>query len=363
MARLISASRPVSTRSALLVLVGAVLLCVPGCSPREQSQEEQPVPVEVRLPERMDLSVNIEFVGEIRGRKEANLSFEIGGKVARVEVDVGRSVGKGDVLAVLDETKTKAHLLQAEVAFSKAKLDAERTERLHKDGIASDHQLETARLTMEQARASFVSAEETLRDCTLRAPFSGFVASRNIELGEVIVPMAAAAPNFVLLDISSVKVKVGVPESDMGKIEVGQSAALSVSAYPDIQFEGRVSTLSPLVGEYTRTAEAEIVVENPGGTLKPGMTAKVSVRVNTRENALVVPESSVRREVGIATLFVVKDGRARELKVETGIVSSGAVEVLSGLSEQDSVVVKGQFQLKHNSLVRVTDADTAASER
>ncbi|KPJ60703.1 MAG: hypothetical protein AMJ46_05465 [Latescibacteria bacterium DG_63] len=350
-------------RMVLLILVMTVLTFMSGCSSREQSEEERPVLVEVQHPQRQTLTVNSDFIGEIRGSKEANLNFEIGGKVVRIEAEVGGSVNKGDVLAVVDDTKSRANLLQAEVAFSKAKLDAERAERLHKDGIASDHQLESARLAMEQARASLVSAEQALRDCTLRAPFSGFVADKNIELGEVIVPMAMTAPNFVVVDISSVRVKIGVPESEIGSIRQGQEATLSVSAYPGRQFEGQVSTVSPLVGQYTRTAEAEVMVKNQNGSLKPGMTAELSVKVDTRENALVIPEAAVRREVGIATLFVVSEGRAHERKIATGVVGSGLVEVLSGLSEQDSVVVKGQFQLKDNSRIRIVDSTIETEQR
>jgi membrane fusion protein (multidrug efflux system) len=347
-----------SRRTLSLFLISAIFGLMLACSAGEKGEEERPVLVEVQFPSRKDLTVKVGFVGEIRGRKEARLNFEVGGKVARIEADVGRSVQKGDVLAVLDDTNSRANLTQAEAAYSKAKLDAERNQKLHNDGIASDHQLESARLAMEQARAAFVSAEKMLSDCTLRAPFSGFVAERNIELGEVIVPMTMSAANFVLVDISSVKVKIGIPESEIGRISPGQEATLSVAAYPGREFAGKVSTVSPLIGEYTRTAEAEIVVANPDGVLKPGMTAELSVTVDTRTNALVVPESCVRREVGIATLFVVKGERAEELKVETGVVEGGVIEVLSGLGEQDSVVVKGQFQLKDNSPVKIPNSAT-----
>ncbi len=347
----------------LLAAFLGVQLLLPGCSSRDTGEQDKPIPVEVQLPSRKDVAVTLDFVGEVRGKREANLSFEVSGKVALTKAELSESVSKGAVLAELDDTQARANLAQAELAFAKAKMDAERTEKLHKEGIASDHQLETAHLTMEQARAALTSAEEYLQNCRLVAPFAGFVAARNIELGEVITPMAMPAPNFVLVDISSVKVKIGVPESEIGLVKPGQDVTLKVSAYRDKKFAGRVTAVSPLVSELTRTAETEVLVQNPGGSLKPGMTAELSVRLGTRKNTLVVPEKCVRREVGIAQLFVVKEGRAHHVSVKTGVVEGTWIEVLEGLADTDSVIVAGQFGLKENDKVSVVGVHSGGQGR
>lgn len=347
--------------AALLALsaCGGFLLAA-GCSSRDSAEKDRSIPVEVQLPSRRDMTVTLDFVGEIRGNREANLSFEVGGKVASINAELSAFVNKGNVLAELDDTEARANLVQAEVAFVKAQMDAERAEKLHKEGIVSDRELESARLGMEQTKASLTSAREYLKNCRLVAPFSGLVAARSIELGEVITPMAMPAPNFLLVDISSVKVKVGVPETEVGLVKAGQPVKVRVSAYPDREFDGWLKAVSPLVSEITRTAEAEVVMENPGGVLKPGMTAESSVRLGVRSGALVVPERCVRREVGVAQLFVVTNGKARQVRVKTGIVDGTWVEVLEGLGDTDSVVVAGQFGLKENDRVTVVDVQSEA---
>ncbi|MFH0778806.1 MAG: efflux RND transporter periplasmic adaptor subunit [Candidatus Eisenbacteria bacterium] len=339
-----------------LVLFSAAVVLLGSCSRDGSKEERKAVPIEIGFPERKDLMVVLTFVGEIRGQREAGLTFEVGGKVVRIGVGLGDSVEKGDVLAALDDTKAQANLVQAEAGYSKAKLDAERIERLHKDAIASDNQLEGARLAVEQARAAFVSAQEMLKDCSLVSPFSGLVAQRNVEFGEVILAMGGGPPDFIVVDISSVKVKLGIPESEIGRVKVGQKASLSVAAYPEREFEGVVSSVSPLVGSPTKTIEAEVAVKNPDGALKPGMTVDLRLVTGERKGVLAVPERALRREVGIATLFVAKDGKAHEQKITTGVLDGGWVEVLSGLGERDSVVVRGQFQLKENDRVQIITA-------
>ena len=153
--------------------------------------------------------------------------------------------------------------------------------------------------------------------------------------------------------MDQVKAVVNVVEEDLGKINKGQKAKVKVDAYPDKTFSGNISLISPVVNQLTRTASVEITLPNPQHLLKPGMFAQVDISLGKKDDLVLIPAHTILQEGERKRVFVVANGKAVSRNVETGISQNGWVEIKSGLSENDSLIVAGQYLVKTDEPVKV----------
>ncbi|HOX27890.1 MAG TPA: efflux RND transporter periplasmic adaptor subunit, partial [bacterium] len=182
-----------------------------------------------------------------------------------------------------------------------------------------------------------------LRDSNVKAPFSGVVAERYVDLGAYVSP---ANPIVRIEDNSKVEAVINVVEDDFARISKGTLTNVIIDSYPDDLFSGRIIRISPSMNKASRTAAVEILLPNIGGKLKSGMTARVNLILAKKPSALVIPESSLRRDVekDFAYVFIVDKGTVRTRKIVTGIISAGEAEVIVGLKPGD-VVVNSDIQI------------------
>jgi len=335
-----------------LLLTGIALL---GCGPGGQEEDaREEVTVQITRPAPSEIEDVLHFIGELRADKEARLDFNYSGRIAALNYEVGEKVRKGTVMARLQQEEIRAQLEQAEAAQQKAQADLERVERLHAQEIVSDDRLESARVGAKAAQAAYVMAREALKNSAVIAPFSGSVADRNGEVGEYYNAMMGGPSVYRLVKIDTVEAIIGVSESEVPRVSVGQDARLSVETYPDRIFRGTVTRVGLDIDRYSRTMEAEISADNPEGLLKPGMLADIELVVDRRHGVMSIPQKAVIRDMGLEHVYVIEDSLAVKREVVSGATQDSRIEIREGLQADDRVVVEGQFGLKEGDRVIIT---------
>lgn len=328
-------------------------------------------PVKVYKVRMQKISEKLFYTGVIEAWNKINVTPDIGGKIAKIHVEEGDVVQKGQLLAELDTRAVRLQLEQAQAAlavaeanYNDAQKNMERMERLKKEDAASDQQYEKVKLAydaadaqLKQARAAVNLARYNLDVSLMKAPFGGVVASKNAEVGEVINPMMGGfSPTsgvLTLMDFSRVKIEIDVTQQDVVRIHKGQSAELRVTALPDRIFQGRVSIVNITADSMSKKFKVEITVNNPELSLRPNTFGEISLEVSTHENALVIPQKAVLENKYV---FRVKnDNTVERVEISLGLQNSDRIEVINGLKEGDLVVVEGNFGLEDSTQIEIRE--------
>ena len=351
------------SKLAFCVAATALLLFM-GCGSKEQSDNtDKLIPVQVVTPQAMDAEDVLRFIGELRPDREARLEFNLSGRIVKLDYEVGDRVTEGAVMATLGQEEIVAHLEQTKMAYEKASADLKRIERLHREKIVSDDRIEAVRVGEKQAHAAYIVAQWALKNSSVIAPFSGSIAEKNGEVGEYYNAMMGGPPVYRLVKIDTVKAIIGVPEDEVPRIKVGQEARIFLDTYPGEIFTGQVTRTGLTIDRLSRTMEVEITALNDRGLLKPGMLADIELVVDRRQDVLSIPQSGIIRDMGLEHVFVVEEGKAMVREVISGVEQDGRVEIVKGLTDQEKVVVRGQFGLKEGDLVKTTYQDAASESK
>jgi RND family efflux transporter MFP subunit len=328
-------------------------------------------PVKVFKVQRQKISEKLFYTGVIEAWNKINVTPDIGGKIAKIHVEEGDLVQKGQLLAELDTRAVRLQLEQAQAALAvaeanhnDAKKNMDRMERLIKEDAASDQQYEKVKLSYESAEAQLKQAQAALNlaryslDVSLmKAPFSGVVASRNAEVGDVINPMMGGfSPTsgvLTLMDFSRVKIEIDATQQDVVRIKKEQLAQLRVTALPDRVFQGKVSIVNITADPMTKKFRVEVIVDNPDLVLRPNTFGEVILEVSTHDQALVIPPKAILENKYV---FRVKDNKTVErIEVIIGLQNADMVEVMNRLKEGDLVVVEGNFGLEDGMQIEIRE--------
>jgi RND family efflux transporter MFP subunit len=354
-----------------LVLLLSLLICKP--QEQEQAQEESfgRALVTVFKVSKQRISEKLIFTGVIEARQTMNIMPEVGGRIAEIYVEEGERVRKGQLLAELDTRATRLQTKQAEAAvavaqanYNDAAKNKERMERLIKENAVSEQQYEKIKLAFESAEAQLNQAKAALNlamynlDVSImEAPFSGVIASKNAEVGDVINPMMGGfSPTsgvVTLMDFSRVKIEVDVSHQDVIRIEKGQPAIMTVSAHPGRSFPGFVSVVNLTADATTKKFRVVVTAENPDLLLRPNTFGEVSIEVSSHEDALVVPQNAILENKYV---FVVdEDNTVRRQEVNIGLENTDMVEILVGVQFGDRVVVEGSYGLDEGTEIEIKE--------
>jgi RND family efflux transporter MFP subunit len=363
-------------RAPLLLAVAPLLLA--GCTgggAAETASVARGVAVRTALVEKRDLPEEVVLTGTLRPRAQVQVVAEVAARLVRVLRDEGARVGKGEVLAVLDETdyrlandRARAALAVAEANRAHAQAEKERADNLLKTGGITDRDhlsaqvaLQVGEASLAQAKAEVAIAGQQLARTEVQAPFAGRVAKRFPDPGSML---AAGTPVFTLVDDTVLEFEAQVPSGDLGKVKPGVPVDLSVDALPGTRLEGRVARVEPLVDERSRSFRA--VVEVPGQPgLVGGLFARATARVGEIEGALVVPPSALVREgadPASATAFVVRQGKAEKVDVALGVETPDRIQVTRGLAAGDVVVLDPPTTLASGAPVDVENGGRPAAK-
>jgi RND family efflux transporter MFP subunit len=359
------------TITAVAAMVIALVSCKPAKKDAAQAQAaDKAAGVKTYKVLRQRVSEKIAYSGTLEASKKTSITPEVGGKIARILVREGDAVKAGQVLAELETESMRLQLRQAEAgvavaeaAYNDALKNKERMDRLIKENAVSEQQAEkvtlafdAAKAQREQAQAGLNLAKYALNISIMRAPFSGVIGSRNAEVGDVINPMmggySGASGVLTLIDFAKVKIIVDVAESDALRLKRGQTVFLRVPSFPGREFPGEVAIANSTADPATKKFRIEALFDNPGGELRPGTFGEVVFEVSTHESALAVPQKAVLDDTYV---FLVQAGKAVKRPVTLGLQNATVVEVLSGLSEGDVVIVEGNYGLADGAAVSVSE--------
>ena len=210
----------------------------------------------------------------------------------------------------------------------------------------------SARAAVATAGTQVDQARKSVTDTIVYAPISGFVAERTADLGEFISPSVPNSKIATIVRTGVLRLRIDVPEASIGKVSVGQSISLQTSAYPDRNFAGTVVRMLPSLNVTARTLTVEAEVANTEGLLKPGQFATVRITQSQPENAVMVPTSAIKTEGETNKVFVIKDGAAREVIVQIGLLENDLIQVKQGISEGEVVATSNVSQLFDGVFVR-----------
>jgi membrane fusion protein (multidrug efflux system) len=304
--------------------------------------ELEPVEYSVTLPEK---------VGLLEAAASLVLSFQVPGRVERI-LGQGARVAEGGEIAALDADLEEAELRRAELLLREAQQELRRVRGLAAQKAASAQQLDSAEIQYGMRIAERDAAHERLERRTLRARFDGVVAEVDIEPGEVASP---GVPVAHLLNFDLMRLEVGVPGHQIGRVKPGARAWAAIPALGGRRFEGLVHEVAPSATTGGALFEVDILVPNHSGPLKPGMTARAVIETRTVADALVVPlEASVERG-GRRVVFFVADGHAHAVPVDGQTLHGDRIVIEGGLPHR-SLVVRGQHDLEDGWPVEIDNS-------
>lgn len=274
-----------------------------------------------------------------------NIAPQSGGRIQKLNVEVGDFVAKGQVLAEMD----RVQLDQAGLKLRNDETELERVRALLAQGGISQADFDQLELACNVSRSNYNNIEE---NTILRSPVSGVVTARNYDRGDMF---AMAQPIYTVQQITPVKILVAISETDYTRVKKGDKVSITADALPGSSFSGTVNRLYPTMDAATHTFNVEVLVPNTRRELRPGMYARVTVNFGDSYN-ITVPDTAISKMqgAGTRTVFVVdEDGCAQMKLVTLGRHFDGKYEVTSGLSEGDLVVAKGGSALKSGQKVEV----------
>ncbi len=276
-----------------------------------------------------------------------NIAPQMAGRIMKINAEIGDFVKKGQVLAEID----KASLQQAQLQLHNQEVELERLKALYDAGGLSKSDLDAIELAYNVTKTQ---VDNLLENTVLVSPIDGVVTARNYDVGDMY---AMSMPIYTVEQIRPVKLLVGISESDYTKVKKGDSVTITADALPGEVFTGKIGKVYPTIDAATRTFIVEVVVNNSGNILRPGMFARVTVTFGVN-NSVVIPDVAVVKQQGSGERFVYilnADGTVSYTKVTLGRRMGAEYEVLEGISDGAKVVVGGQIRLKDGVKVEVNE--------
>lgn len=334
-----------------IVWLLALVIVVGGCSEKKEKGAKAPIRIKSEVVTSGAADGNQTYVGIVEASEGTAVSFTSMGIVKRMLVSEGQSVSRGQLLAVMDDTQARSILMGAEASMNQANDALQRYGQLHDNGSLPEVQWVEILSKVEQAKAQLAIAKKNVADCRLIAPVSGIIGRRMITAGETATPSQAVV---TIVDVNSVKVKVSVPESEIGGIQGDTRSVIRVDAI-DRTYEGGHIEKGVLADAMTHTYDIRIQVANHDRKLLPGMVASVQLTSRTAGTAeyLTVPITSVQRR-GDGSLFVWtvdNSQQAHRTPVAIGSTTGNRVVIVNGLENGQRIVTEGYQKLSEGSQV------------
>ena len=352
-------TRARSARTAL-VLTALVALtasaCVRTAASATNDADSSAVPVVARSASRSTRAWSTTASGIVNANTTVDVAFLVPGKVVTIGPDEGQTVRAGQEIAALDPTDYRLALEQSSAQADRTARDRDRNKPLLASGGIAPADMDHLESGARQSAAAADLAKKKLADTRLTAPTSGVIARRAIEVGTTVAPGQTA---FTIVDLDPVRVRVGVPEADIGHITEGAAATVRIPAL-DTSFVGRVSLIGVAADPATRSYAVEISVPNHARRLRAGMVAEASITTGAMTSAMMLPAGAVLHDGGVAGATIVyvlepTGARAHARRVTTGVALGDSLEITSGLTVNDRVIVAGQQRLREGALVKLVD--------
>ena len=337
-------------KKSMTMLLSALLIC--SCTGKKEQEAKAPIRVKTEVASTATSVNGQTYVGMVEEQEATAVSFTGMGVVKRVLVNEGQAVAKGQLIAEMDDTQARNLLSGAEAQMTQANDALERFKMLHDAGSLPEVQWVEIQSKVAQAKSQLDVAKKNLADCRLVAPVSGIIGKKMIGAGETALPSQAVVS---ILDISSIKVKVAIPEAEIGGISGNTSSIIKVEAIGS-SFEGGRIEKGVQADALTHTYDIRINVANRERKLLPGMVASVSFgseKSEVKTEQLSMPVTAVQKKAD-GSLFVwtiEKDSTAHRTTITTGETLGNRIVVTTGISEGERIVTEGYQKLSENTKV------------
>ncbi|MBD3271628.1 MAG: efflux RND transporter periplasmic adaptor subunit [Elusimicrobia bacterium] len=311
---------------------------VKPAAPAQQSGEQR-MPVNVYKVSRQNFKDTLLALGTVKGGVQIELRFEKEGRVKQFRFKEGDRVTKGEVVAQLDQQDALLKLKQA-------RIDLDQHKKLYEAGAI-------IKLKLDQVANAYDQANLELEKTKLRAPRTGIISNKEVEIGEFITPNTKIA---TLIDMEKVIVEVGIIEKDINKLMLGQEVAITFDAYPGFDFIGKVYNIPPDLGTKVPMLQVKIQMENPDALILPGMFARCLISIYEEENALIIPITAIDKSADEPRVFVVGErNRVSERTVTVTYTSSEYALLSSGLNAGELIVSDKPESLKTGTEVEIIE--------
>ncbi len=328
---------------------------------KKKKDEKPPVPVEVVKLHRGDIQQTYPTITSLEAENDVSVVARTSGLLESIMVEEGDRVTKGQPLAQLDVEQLTLEARQFKATLNKLTGELKRQRLLFKRKLGSSDALDKAKFEFEAQTAQYQIAQLKLKYATITAPISGVVSERLVKPGNLISNNEVL---FKIVDPSSLKAVLYLPEKQLANISKGQSIFLNVAAYPDQIMTGIVERIRPMIDTDTGTFKVVAGIDNSKNLLQSGMFGRVELVFDTHKNTILLQQDTVITQDNRSHVFVIKDKIALQTPIKVGFRQNGMLEVLEGLDESDMVVSTGQQILKHEVKVEIVGefAEAKATE-
>jgi membrane fusion protein (multidrug efflux system) len=296
------------------------------------------------------------------------VSADLPGIVARIAFESGRSVREGEVLVELDTRQEQAQLVAAEAQRDLARLNFERMQALVSDGAIARAEYDRAAAEQKQTEARVGEIRATIERKTIRAPFSGMLGLRQVNLGQYLSGGDAVAP---LQSLHPIYVNFGIPQQDTAQLRIGRTVHITMDD-GKASVTGRLTAVDSIVDQTTRNVQVQATIPNPDGKLRPGMFVQAELRIGESRPVVALPASAISYAPYGDSVFVVTemkdaDGKTyrgvRQQFVKLGGTRGDQIAVVSGLNAGEEVVTSGVFKLRNGAAVQINNSVRPANSR
>ena len=308
------------------------------------------VTVNVANVQKMTLNDSLKLIGYLDAFTEVDIAAEASGVITSLNVNLGDVKSKGAVLATIDDKLKQLAVRKAKIDLDKLQKTLERYKNLFKGGTLTEQQLDDAQTMYDNAVLQLEQAEKQLADATIKAPITGIVSRKLFEKGEFV---NMGSPMLTMVDISRFKIKLNVSESNVYKLKTGDLALITTDVYPGVEMEGKVSYISPK-GDDTHNYAVEIEMANSKEyPLKSGTFANVQIELPVIAEALYIPRQALLGSVNDAKVYVAENGKATLRSITVSEGNDQFLQVISGLTENEQVIVNGQINLADGKEIKI----------
>jgi membrane fusion protein, multidrug efflux system len=323
----------------------------------------QPPPeaVTTLVVEQAEWSSTIAAIGTLAAVQGVTVSADLPGVVERITFDSGRPVRQGEILAELDTRQERAQLAAIEAQRDLARINYERMKRLLSDRAISQAEFDRATAEHKQTDAQVGEIQAAIQRKTIRAPFSGVLGIRQVNLGQYL---AAGDPLVSLQSLDPIYVNLGVPQQDVGQIRIGHRVRVTTTDVAGVDLVGRVTALDSIVNPETRNIQIQATLANPAGRLRPGMFVQTELSLGSSRTVIPVPASAISYAPFGDSVFVVGEMKGengttyrgvRQQFVKLGGTRGDQIAILSGIKAGDEIVTSGVFKLRNGAAVVINN--------
>jgi len=301
-------------------------------------------------------------IGTVAAVQGVTVSADLPGVVDKIAFESGKAVAKGDVLVQLDTRQEQAQLAGAESQLELARLTNERMKGLVEQDAVSRAEFDAATASLKQSDAKLNEIRATIERKTIRAPFSGVLGIRQVNLGQYLT---GGAPVVPLQSLDPIYVNFAVPQQDAAQMHPGRSVHVALTDAGGGEFNGRISAIDSVVDQTTRNVQVQATLPNPGARLRPGMFVQSHVMLGAEQRVIALPASAINYAPYGDSVFIVGDMKneqgqpyrgVRQQVVKLGPARGDQVAVLSGITPGEEIVTSGVFKLRNGAPIQVNNS-------